>query len=283
MSAALEAMESALWQLDRSLARLSRPLTVVIIVDAWIAGLREAGVKAENARAWSRGSKWATKLPLVIEFPCPYMHRTPDRRDFRRVRLIVEDDGWVSVDPDSPCEKCNDQVLARWLLTCPRCEYGEEGDFHRAGHDMGQKRGRTRSGPGIVGSTSPVSFVLWQFGLLAAMADARWWVERTDEAIAELDGIWPDWLPEHREEFVTQRLARARRLLARTPPPTARSAPTAPAESWTERRTLAWLEQNDIDATLTARAAWARANAIDGHPPKRAVEAALRHAKSGTA
>lgn len=291
MSDALEAVESAVLAWAYRLGLLRRPLTAIMLTDAWIAGLREAGFKAERPKVWGRG-KYPTTLPLVIEFPCPYMHRTPDRRDFAKVRLIVEDDGWVSLDPESPCEQCTAQVLERWLLTCPRCEAGEDSDFHPGPdwHGLDHQRWQTPGpderlvfnpdGPIFDGSTSPLSFVLWQFRMLCRIADAKWWVEHTDEAIAEAEERWPTWLVEpHRAARIAKVLADSRGVLARAPAPPPRSSPAAPKETWTDEKVLAWLEQHEIPRTLTSRGAWERAKAIPGRPPKNAIESARRATK----
>ncbi|MGR0320424.1 hypothetical protein [Agromyces sp. ZXT2-3] len=277
MSAALEAVETALIEWAVNLSRLSKPLKAQMVVDAWIAGLREAGVKADNARAWSRGTKWPKKLPLVIEMPCPYEHRTPDRHDFAKVWLLVEDDGWISLDPESPCVECSQSGLERWLLTCPRCLVGEESLEHWTPHDLGPDVAISDEGDEFEGgSYSPLSFVIRQFEQLSLLATAKWWVEHTAEASEEYGDV-----PLHRrQDAIESRVEWARRMLAQAPPRKARSSPGAPAEGWTQQSTRTWLDQHDIADALTSRGAWERAKAIAGHPPKNAIEAARRRSES---
>lgn len=240
------------------LVRLAEPLTVPMVVKAWIAGLRGAGIDATQGKEWHGGGRVST-LPFVIEFSCPYGHRTPDRRRLARVQLIVEDDGWVSLDPASPCEKCSREVLERWLLTCPRRLAGED----------------------VEESSAPLAFVLAEFRRLELRALAHWWVERTDEAEAAEGGprlvhvLGVDGPIQYRE----WRLRWARGVLDTVTV----EAPTKARErqgDWPVERTRAWMTERGIATTLGVHKAFALAKEHADNPPRSAIAKVLEADRS---
>jgi hypothetical protein len=281
------------------MSKLRRRLTARSVVDVWLAGLRAAGVDAHRAKEWA-GRKYPTELPYVIELPCPYDHRTEDRRSTASVRLIVEDDGWVSFDPDSSCPTCNVDFLEAWLLLCPRCYDGDESPEHvRHGSNplIQYLNASIRPGepPGLIGSVAPIAFVLTEFERIRAVVEATWWMEHTEEASADYARVMELEAPPS-QEFIEQQRRRAQHVLAadqsrakttRTKT-TASSHPATDASrddasskpEWTPDSTVAWMKGQGFQQGLTVVAAWNLASAVDGHPPKRAIESGLSHWKS---
>lgn len=265
-------------------------LTVLQVVKAWVAGLREAGVKAANAREWSRGSKaYPIELPFVIEFDCPYGHRTEDRRRRATVRVIVEDNGWITFDEQSTCEQCDLSTIEWWLLSCPRCERGDRGVWHRtADHELSHKRGRLSNGEtGVVGSTSPLSFVVGEFERLGRIAEARWWIGHTEAAAQALraDDGWA-YTEEGLEERIATKIVNSTRLLASISAAPS-SAASAPREGWTDESAAQWLDNQKgpngqlvVAGSASQREAWRLAETIAGHPPKNVIERAQTLRKS---
>lgn len=274
---------------DGFLKKRGQRLADTMLVKPWIDGLREFGVKAAAVKVWSRGAKYPTELPFVIGFACPFSHRTPDRRGLARVEFVVEHDGWVVLDVDASCGECDTGMLENWLLTCPKCEAGEESEWHRADHSMSEHSREDVEGLGeqVRGDVSPLSFVVEAFERLHQMAEARWWVENTAEAIEDYrDGAWSDdWgigCDEDRiEEGIARLLDGAMRLVAADAATPRGPSRAVTRNSWTDEKVSVWLERqttNDggltIPASASQREAWAIAKLIEGHPPKNLIERA---------
>lgn len=285
------------WAMD--LHRLRRRLTPPMLTDCWIDGLKAAGVRARNAKVW-RG-KYQVDLPLVIEFPCPFWHRTEDRRDIARVLLLIEDDGWVTLDADSPCPMCDPDVLERWLLTCPRCEADEDTPEHDPAHDsFAQQRNVTVVWCGgesdaaddcgdlgpfeVVDDVSPYAFVLYEFQRRKAEAWATWFLNCPDARTLLLSEGVPEASVGHIIEVWTER---ARAILGQVTSAIA----AIEAIAWTDESAAAWLDaQRNPDGsvlvpeTATVRQAWALAGPLIGRPSKNQIETAqtLRKGRGST-
>lgn len=91
--------------------------------------------------------KYPRLLPFVFELPCPFEHRTEDRRNYAKVRLLIEEDGLPGLDDDSP----------RPRLRCPPSRM-------------------------VFPDLPSVAWVVTEFARPARVAEARWWVERTEVA-----------------------------------------------------------------------------------------------------
>lgn len=237
----------------------------------WVAGLKSAGLDARQAKE-GRAGNWAA-LPFVIEFSCPFGHRTIDRQRIGLVRLIVEDDGWVSMargdagpenEPPprtSPfCWQCQPDALAEWLLTCPRCVAGEDGDEHREGHSLWE-----------TGSSAPFTFVLYEFDRAMHFAEATWVLDHKDQAVDDFLSGFPELdLSLAGIEFEPDEDGNVPRDVAQRwvldqvaewvpKPSSSRKAVTsgAPRPAWTDAEVVAFLEKAGVPADATVRAAWA--------------------------
>jgi hypothetical protein len=280
-----EVLASPISDWARHLRLIGETLTDQMIVSVWIAGLRATGIKAEKVKVWERGRNYPTVMPFVIEFPCPFEHRTADRRGLATVRLLIEDDGWASVDPDSPCEHCSIGVLEAWLLTCPRCEAGEESARHEVDHDLHQYESLVDGQRELFDSTAPLAFVLAEFRRLQVVAWARWWVEHTTEAVDALRQFREPWdyrLPSQSVGAAARgHLAAARRILDRV------GVTPVASQEWTVEGAADWLDRQVsgggtvlVPVKASQRAAWAAVEALPNRPPKNTIEAAQSLRKS---
>jgi len=272
-----EEFSEALTEWARAQRRLREPLRPHMLTDAWIAGL-VAGtrLKVEHGKAWA--GKYSRPLPFVIEMPCPFDHRTEDHRDYAKVRLIMEDDGWVTLDPDSPCPKCTEGVLERWALTCPRCEAGEDHEMHYPDHGPldvlalydGISADYDRNADGF--DASPVAHVMREFVRLGRVAAARWWLEHTEEAARSIPRGVTD-----RQAFVSERLEWARGVIDSIPKKTRKavsSKPVMTAESGAD-----WLDAQGIPSG-GEKATWALVKDMPGCPAQSVIFAAVKVRKS---
>ncbi|KJL26208.1 hypothetical protein RL72_01143 [Microbacterium azadirachtae] len=250
-----------------------RTLSLTMIVDAWIDALKAAGFPKAR-KAWEGYGSSTRTLPLVIDIPCPFEHRTPDRRNFAHVRMIVEDTAWLSVDPDSPCEYCTPDVIERLLLTCPRCEADENSPRHRPGHGL-----RHSFDPrlGVVGSTAPISFVLDAFLRLQVEAEATAWLQAPDAALAWWVQVNDDTLLTA-SEVLAERREWARGILGAAPRKVVASSGAA---AMTEDEAVTWLDKNEIPPTASQREAWRLSAGLPGRPAKNTIEAAQTRRKRG--
>ena len=280
-----EELSSALREWGRSLDLLGDRLRPHAIADAWIAGLVSAGIAAGHAKVWN--GKYPRALPFVVEFPCPFDHRTEDQYDYARVRLIIHDDGGPSLDPESPCKVCTSVVLERWLLTCTRCEAGEVSGRHEPEHDpLWQGVIRIEGQREIEGDTSPVAFVVREFMRMAMIATARRWIEHTDEALAAEGGDRPLISSSGRTTYLSWRLAWAREALgarSKASGAAATELSTKNDPKMTAEDVVKWLDGlTDSDGAVlvpsgaTVRRAWDLVKEVPGRPSKNSLEAALR-------
>lgn len=91
---------------------------------AWAQGLTDAGYEAKEANVYRNGH-WQ-KLPLVLQFSCPFDHVNESGEGWAKVRLKVNPyTGWVSIHEDS-CPSCTQAQIEAWLITCPRCAAGDD-------------------------------------------------------------------------------------------------------------------------------------------------------------
>lgn len=284
--------------------KMNRWLTAEMLANAWIAGLAAAGVKAEHGKVWVRGSKYPVKSPFVIEFACPMGHRTEDKRFYATVQLLVEDDGWVSLDVDSQCPDCTIHALERWLLTCPRCEAGDTSPEHLDAdapyddeHPLHQ--GHYSDGS-VIGSTAPLAYVLTELQSLRLVAEAQWWVNHTEDAtewwrqvVARIGASGAYASPAVQLELARHTLerdvARRGRSLPITGSPTRTSQDSEGQRSieWTDESAADWLDAlsaPDVPSKSTVRAVWALVKDLPGRPPKNRVESAqtLRKSRTGS-
>lgn len=255
----------ALEMWGRALMLLHEPLRPQMLTDAWVAGLVAARVGAEHVtvKEWGPGKfPRHRKLPFVLQFPCPFGHRTEDKYDIATARLIVEDSGWWSLDPESPCPRCTASALRDWLLTCPRCEAGEDSDRHDPEHwalDVFDLDGDH--------DASPVAWVLREFGRLARVATARYWLDHPEEAAGNLPGV----SEADRQRFIANQLARARVTLGAVP----RKGASIAASKLSEGDVDAWLTDHGVPDDATVRSAWALVKDIEGRPAKNVIERIL--------
>lgn len=254
----------------------------------WVAGLKSAGVADAHQPKLGSRDGWAV-LPFVIEFSCPFWHRTIDRQRIGLVRLIVEDDGWVTMAPgeldpkteaaprNSPfCWECQPDALSEWLVTCPRCRSGDVSEDHHAGHGLDS-----------IESTAPFSFVLFEFDRAMHVAEAAWVVAHTEQAVDEwLGGFWAETdLALAGIEFEPDENGDIPREVARRwvldqvadylPKPRATKAVTSgsPKPSWTDAEVVAFLEHAGLAADATIREAWAVVGPMpQPRPPKARIE-----------
>lgn len=140
---------------QRGMLTERRGLSPRQVPEAWRIGLLAAGRKAKTARVYRNG-RWET-LALVVQFDCPYEHVNESGENFAKVRLKVDVvTGWVSRHEDS-CRRCRQEVIERWLVTCPRCEARESLDTH-PDHDEDGDWGALFFAPN--GDESPFAFVI---------------------------------------------------------------------------------------------------------------------------
>ena len=266
--------EDALGAWGHSLSLLDEPLRPHTLTDAWIQGLVAASVQAQHAKAWN--GKYPVPLPFVLEMPCPFGHRTADRRDYARVRLLIEEDGWPVLDTDSPCVDCDARLLERWLLTCPRCERGEESDRHEADHDALRHWSETvDDGRVVCGDTSPLAWVIGEFERRAYIAEARWWIEHTEAAAESIRSS--KLIPAAaKEQRIRLAIEGARRTLGAVSAVERKGAP-----SMTPEEAAKWLDglrdsggRPLVPEGATTREAWALVKTVPGRPTKNTVDAA---------
>lgn len=265
-----EAVSTALSEWAYALYLLGERLRPHTLAEAWIRGLVTAGIRAEHARVWT--GKYPRDLPFVVEMPCPFGHRTPDRYDYAKVRLIVEDSGWPSLDPASGCGECTPNELARWLLTCPRCEADEDSDDHGPGHGLWDEL----FGGVVLDDASPVGWVMREFGRLATIAEARWWVERYEEAAG---AVWRTAQARVDPEEVTARYIAAKHsgaLAILEAQPKAKGSSGAAKPTMKTEDGAAWLDKQEVPVTLGEKATWARVKDVAGCPPQSVIYAAVK-------
>ncbi|WP_062465587.1 hypothetical protein [Demequina maris] len=255
-----------------AVSRVRQP-SIRLIVAAWLAGLRAAGINADLAKQWSRGSKYPKTLPLVIEFECPFEHRTEDRHDFAKVWLLIEDDGWPRHDPASPCPTCTDEDLERWLLNCPACDAGEDSGTHLPNHEAIFSES----------DCSPVGWVMYELETLADQAHAEWWGHHPHEARAQF-------LLDHEGERLVEERADRMMAIYRERVTTTVVVDLSKAKpKWTPDDAADWLDglRGDDGEPLvplgaTARQTWALVQDLAGRPPKNTVEAAQTLRRKGS-
>lgn len=249
-----------------------RRLTASMLTETWIAALRAAGY-SKARKGWDGYGASTRTLPFVIDLPCPFEHRTADRRNLAHLRLIVEDTGWVTVDPDSACEGCCPDLIERWLLTCPRCEADETSRRHQLGHGL---RHGFDPAFGVIGSTAPLSFVLDQVLRLRDEAEAFAWLEFPEAAAAHWNQVNADARMVADADRVAERREWARRVLGAA---TKRPAVTASAAMTTDEA-AAWLDKHEVPPTASQREALRLTHGLPGRPAKNTIEAAQSLRKS---
>lgn len=290
-----EAFEFAIYLWDNNMQRSRQLLTLRALTDAWIAGIRAAGHDAKRARVWH--GRYPTELDFVIELPCPFGHRTADHRARASVRLLVEDDGWPIIDPDSPCPDCNTEWIEHWLLTCPRCELGDESEEHVWHLDRDNLWSQDRNSAPVGGSVAPLAFVLSEMEHLAAVAEAMWWVNHPDDAVAAYvakheddDGVeiataiamgQVGWARKFLADDAAKRVSRAtKKQIEQASRPATEPSRDAPKPVQTPESVAQWLRDQGIQPGVTVAAAWALIKGIPGSPSKHSMEAGLSWLKS---
>lgn len=282
-----EAFQNALERWARKVRLLHEKFNPHWLAAAYIAGLVAAGIRAEHGARWVQSAKggFPKKLPYTVQFPCPFDHRSVDRRDDAKVQIIVEENARWSLDPDSPCPHCTGDRIAEWFLLCPRCEAGEDGERHPAGHP-----------PFSAADVSPFAWIIRRFAQLGDIASARRWTERYDEAAADLrqmyaewaeeeeEGGWGFWSPEEAEKDIAEEYAAAQAFLkANEMPPRAISAGVIakPAKAtMTTEQCASWLDECGVPSTASQDATWNAVKDRAGCPSKRTVEQAVNLRKS---
>jgi hypothetical protein len=131
---------------------------------------------------------------------------------------------------------------------------------------------------------SPLSFVICEFNRLRNLAEARWWTEHTEDAIADYRAVewYEDWTNsgEGIEEDIKRKIETSGHLLRKNATATTRPVPSL-RSSWTDEKAEAWLDLQKteggellIPIGASQRDAWNSAESIEGHPPKNRVERA---------
>lgn len=267
----------ALDKVRSALAVLGEGLTIEMVVDSYIRGLNAAGFKAAHATVWVGGAKGRRRpLPFAIELDCPFGHRTEDRTDYAKTWLIIEENGGWSLSERSPCTRCSWEAVRELLANCPRCGAGEDSSRHYPDHDPIDLTGfyghqemdyggkpwefEYVEVPGGGFDASPLAWVAQDLLRRAAIARARWWLERTPEA--------EEWLArrihdeDERRRVLSDELRRARETMGALPTKRAEEKPPGPDFSMPEK-VAKWLEElTDADgnpaipASAKTRAAW---------------------------
>jgi hypothetical protein len=252
-----------------ALRLLHEDLSDDMIVGAYIAGLiAGTGLKVEHGTQWVKTAKggYPRALPYAIKFPCPFGHRTQDRRDRALVQLIIEENGGWSMDPESPCPKCSWEVIRDWFIDCACCRRGEDHERHSPDHasldvldryDLPDSDINYNDAGGF--DASPLSFVVREFVRLWHVAGARWRIEHTEEAL-DVDLLVMKGAD--RETARNRGLASARVTLGALP---TKRADARDEDRFAEPQAVAdfLAELKDADgnpavpATATTRAAWA--------------------------
>lgn len=253
-----------------NLGRAREPFTPPMLAKVALAGLRAAGVKADLARSWAPGRKYPTTLPMVIEFACPFWHRTPNNADFEKVRLVVMDNGWFSVFEES-CPSCQESMIRDWLLSCRICRTGERPPWrgpHRPDH------------PALaIDDASPLRYLRDAYKHAADMVDACWWRDLPDEwrnhwrkvlrdgddamTVEEIEGLV--------QAF--EGLARHRLKAAPSVDPPA-ITPSRKAEWTTAEQAAAWLDvltEPAVPPGAGQQSAWEAVRRLQHHPPQALV------------
>ncbi|WP_157536842.1 hypothetical protein [Microbacterium sp. Root180] len=278
MESAEEAVSDALYDLGAMLRRLDEPLTEETAVSMWIAALVAAGVRAEHGTRWVTSAKggYPKKLPFAVQFQCPHGHRTEDRRDRARVQIIIESVGWWSLDPDSPCTLCGSDVIARWLLMCPRCEAGEDSDRHDPDHaPFDISDGYIDGVWTLRNDTSPVALLLREIRRRWKIANARWWTERYDEAASHAGAGASEEIVYGGRRMLWSEFQRAVSLeLLGAQPRKVEAKPSKP--TLTPEETAEWLDSREVPDALGEKATWARVKELPGCPPQSAVYAGVK-------
>jgi len=216
------------------------------------------------------------KLPLVIEGRCPFGHRTEDRTDYAKVRFIVDDDWWLTLDPASPCTHCTREALERWALTCPLCEAGVDHERHYPNHApldvLAMYDGLDYDDTAGGFDASPIAWVMREFVRQARIASARWWVERTEEAAQSAPPAVAD-----QQRFVADRIAEAREVLGAQP----KSAKASSRPLMTPESGAAWLDKNQVPV-VGEKATWAQVRDLPACPAQSVIYAAVKLRKSRT-
>lgn len=259
--------EAALILLGAYLGLAGKRLTPTMLVDAWIAGFRAAGIR-EARRATQGFGRSTRSLPYVIDIPCPFEHRTDDRRGRAHVWFLVEDDGWLSLDAESPCGRCGMVELEKWLLTCLRCEADESSRRHRPGHGLQHS---FHPQVGILGSMAPLSFVLDRFNQLYAEAEATAWLEHPGAVVEYLRTLGR----EIDANGVAWYRTRARRVLGAPSSPKALTAAPTAKPKMTDEEGAAFLDQHEVPASASQETAWDAVKGLPGCPSKRTIERAV--------
>ena len=274
-----ESFAEAIEELAQTLYRAGVPLTPSMLTHLWVAGLVAARLGAEHVtvKEWKPGKRWPEfrNLPYVLKFPCPGDHRTEDRRDDPWVSIIIEENGWFSLDPQSECTKCTAQSIRDWLLTCPRCEKGEDSERHDPLHwalDVFDIDGGY--------DASPLAWIMLEFGREARRALARWWLDHTEEAL-DSDPI-ASRSTENRERLRVSQVAWAQRVIESQPKrkPSKAKLDAAGAAVMTVEEAAAWLDAEGVPATASQRAALALTEGRPGRPSKPVIEKAVTLRKS---
>jgi len=274
-----ESFAEAIEDLARDLAQIGIPLAPAMLTHLWVAGLVAARMGAEHVtvKEWKPGKKWPEyrKLPYVLRFPCPFGHRTEDRRDDPWVSIIIEENGWFSLDPQSECTECTGQGIRDWLLTCPRCEAGEDSERHVPMHwalDVFDIDGGY--------DASPLAWIMREFGREAQRAMARWWSDHTEEALDR--DQFARRSVQNRERLRVSQVAWAQRVIESQPKTTPSKAKLEAAGSavMTVEEAAAWLAEQGVPATATQRAALSATEGLPGRPSKQIIEKAVTLRKS---
>ena len=292
-------LAEVLHDLSAVMRRFGEVLTDQQVTDTYIAGLTAAtGQKWEHAKVWSGGTKGHMRpLPFVAQGRCPFGHRTEDRTDYANVRFIVDDDWWLTLDPASPCTHCTREALERWALTCPLCEAGMDHERHFPNHapldvladyDLSEEPCDDYPGVDYSGKpddfeytdmedggfdASPIAWVMREFVRQAKVAAARWWIEHTDEAVAEFVPLGI----QDRQRFISDRLVEAREVLGAQPKITrASSKPMMTPEAG-----AAWLDKTRVPV-MGEKATWAQVKDLPGCPAQSVIYAAVKLRKRRT-
>lgn len=270
-----EQLAEVLFDLRAVMRRFGEVLTDEKVTDTYIAGLVAAtGQKWDHGKVW--GGKHPRPLPFVIEGRCPFGHRTEDRTDYAKVRFIVDDDWWLTLDPASPCTHCTREALERWALTCALCEAGVDHERHYPNHapldvlEMYDGPDYDDSAGGF--DASPIAWVMREFVRQARIAAARWWIEHTEEAAQSLPRGAVD-----PQRAISDRLAEAREVLGAQP----RATKVSSKPMMTAENGAAWLDKNEVPR-VGEKATWAQVKDMPGCPAQSVIYAAVKLRKSRT-
>lgn len=251
-----------------------------------LAGLRAAGVKAEQGKAW-RG-KYPTTLDLVIDIDCPWAHKSRDGMTFASVRLLVDPfSGSLTVQRDEDrgdgCPTCRQPSIDRWLVTCR----GHEENGH-PDHEPGwiSVEDFPKDTPAEViervipggaesrGDDSPMGHVFEAMMRVERENKARWRLAHLDQIAEQFRETG------YSEEEVRDKVIGVREMAQVVLLTGPKQVGSSEVVVETVESVMEWLAANNVPASLGVNAAWDRVKNLPGCPTQALVRKAQAERKT---